>query len=205
MARPAEAGRHRALLAAAAGGYAARAVPVDVGHAGHAAALGLLSRTMFSADLDPGTAREVSNVVDEASVLAAGPNVPEDGEAGKEDVRHHRRADRADLEEQSTDDMRSFQVRSLSSTKPLRKKTRNGTHHVRHCRFLIPNYVKQSRIPGFQSLLPIIGNLHNLGRRNLPHKAFALLADRYGPLVSIRLGGVRAVVASSHDAAREVL
>ncbi|KAJ1255191.1 hypothetical protein BS78_K280600 [Paspalum vaginatum] len=30
---------------------------------------------MFSADLDPGTARDVSNVVDEASLLAAGPNV----------------------------------------------------------------------------------------------------------------------------------
>jgi cytochrome P450 len=30
---------------------------------------------LFSADLDPTTAREVSDIVDEASVLAAGPNV----------------------------------------------------------------------------------------------------------------------------------
>ncbi|KAJ1255187.1 hypothetical protein BS78_K280300 [Paspalum vaginatum] len=52
-----------------------RGAPVDVGRAAHAAALGLLSRTMFSADQDPATAREVSDVVDEASVLAAGPNV----------------------------------------------------------------------------------------------------------------------------------
>uniref|UniRef100_A0A0E0EW72 Uncharacterized protein n=1 Tax=Oryza meridionalis TaxID=40149 RepID=A0A0E0EW72_9ORYZ len=34
---------------------------------------------------------------------------------------------------------------------------------------------------------------------------FARLADRHGPLVSIRLGGVRAVVATSADVAREIL
>ncbi|WVZ49587.1 hypothetical protein U9M48_000929 [Paspalum notatum var. saurae] len=55
--------------------HAARGVAVDVGCAAHAAALGLLSRTMFSTDLDPATAREVSEGVDEASVLAVGPNV----------------------------------------------------------------------------------------------------------------------------------
>jgi hypothetical protein len=55
--------------------HAARGAPVDVGRAAHPAALGLLSRTMFSADLDPATACEVSDIVDEASVLAAGPNV----------------------------------------------------------------------------------------------------------------------------------
>ncbi|CAO2188126.1 unnamed protein product [Urochloa humidicola] len=46
-----------------------------LGAAAHAAALGLLARTMFSVNLDAATAREVSAVVDEASVLAAGPNV----------------------------------------------------------------------------------------------------------------------------------
>jgi hypothetical protein len=55
--------------------HAARGAAVDVGAAAHAAALGLLARTMFSGDLDPRTAREVSGVVYEASVLAAGPNV----------------------------------------------------------------------------------------------------------------------------------
>uniref|UniRef100_A0A0E0EW74 Cytochrome P450 n=1 Tax=Oryza meridionalis TaxID=40149 RepID=A0A0E0EW74_9ORYZ len=45
------------------------------GHAAHVAALGVLSRTMFSVDLDPEAAREVSDIVDEASVLATGPNV----------------------------------------------------------------------------------------------------------------------------------
>lgn len=55
--------------------HAASGAPVDVGRAAHAAALGLLSRTLFSADLDPATAREVSDIVDEASVLVGGPNV----------------------------------------------------------------------------------------------------------------------------------
>ncbi|CAN6363739.1 unnamed protein product [Urochloa humidicola] len=51
--------------------HAARGAALDVG----AAALGILARTMFSGDLDAAAAREVSAVVDEASVLAAGPNV----------------------------------------------------------------------------------------------------------------------------------
>ncbi|EAZ15437.1 hypothetical protein OsJ_30854 [Oryza sativa Japonica Group] len=56
-------------------GHAARGEAVDVGHAAHVAALGVLSRTMFSVDLDPEAAREVSDIVDEASVLGTGPNV----------------------------------------------------------------------------------------------------------------------------------
>uniref|UniRef100_A0A0E0M5X1 Cytochrome P450 n=1 Tax=Oryza punctata TaxID=4537 RepID=A0A0E0M5X1_ORYPU len=55
--------------------HAARGEAVDVGSSAHVAALGLLSRTMFSVDLDPEPAREVSDIVDEASVLAAGPNI----------------------------------------------------------------------------------------------------------------------------------
>ncbi|CAO2191344.1 unnamed protein product [Urochloa humidicola] len=61
------------------------------------------------------------------------------------------------------------------------------------------------RLPPGPRRLPIIGNLHNIGKNNLPHRAFASLADRYGPLISIRLGGVPAVVASSDAAAREIL
>ncbi|KAK8448202.1 hypothetical protein SEVIR_8G244200v4 [Setaria viridis] len=60
------------------------------------------------------------------------------------------------------------------------------------------------RLPPGPRRLPVIGNLHNIGR-DPPHRAFAGLANRYGPLVSVRLGGVRAVVASSRDAAREIL
>ncbi|CAL5047294.1 unnamed protein product [Urochloa decumbens] len=62
------------------------------------------------------------------------------------------------------------------------------------------------RLPPGPRRLPVIGNLHNIGRKNNPpHRAFAALADRYGLLVSIRLGGVRAVVASSRATAMEVL
>jgi hypothetical protein len=60
------------------------------------------------------------------------------------------------------------------------------------------------RLPPGPRRLPVIGNLHSIGR-DPPHRAFAGLADRYGPLVSVRLGGVRAVVASSSEAAREIL
>nr|CAB3491728.1 unnamed protein product [Digitaria exilis] len=56
-------------------GHASRGAAVDVGRAAHAAALGLLWRAVFSGDLDAATAREVSDIVGEASVLAAGPNV----------------------------------------------------------------------------------------------------------------------------------
>ncbi|KAF8650818.1 hypothetical protein HU200_063724 [Digitaria exilis] len=56
-------------------GHASRGAAVDVGRAAHAAALGLLWRAVFSGDLDAATAGEVSDIVGEASVLAAGPNV----------------------------------------------------------------------------------------------------------------------------------
>ncbi|KAJ1255860.1 hypothetical protein BS78_K148700 [Paspalum vaginatum] len=70
---------------------------------------------------------------------------------------------------------------------------------------LQPHLDARHRLPPGPRRLPVIGNLHNMGRRNPPHRAFARLADHYGPLVSVRLGGVRAVVASSSDTAREVL
>lgn len=60
------------------------------------------------------------------------------------------------------------------------------------------------RLPPGPRRLPIIGNLHNIAGYP-PHRAFAALADRYGPLVSIRLGGVRAVVVCSGEVAMEIL
>jgi cytochrome P450 len=52
--------------------------------------------------------------------------------------------------------------------------------------------------------LPVIGNMHCL-LGALPHHAMRRLAQRYGPVVLLRLGHVRAVVVSSPEAAREVL
>ncbi|XP_028800132.1 cytochrome P450 CYP736A12-like [Neltuma alba] len=46
---------------------------------------------------------------------------------------------------------------------------------------------------------PVIGNLHLLG--TLPHRSLHSLARRYGPIMSLRLGQVPAVVVSSPEAA----
>ena len=51
--------------------------------------------------------------------------------------------------------------------------------------------------------LPLIGNLLDLGAQ--PHRSLARLAERHGPLMTLRLGAVTTVVASSADAARDVL
>ncbi|XP_050904717.1 cytochrome P450 CYP736A12 [Lathyrus oleraceus] len=47
--------------------------------------------------------------------------------------------------------------------------------------------------------LPIIGNLHMLGK--LPHRTLQSLSKKYGPIMSIQLGQVPAVVISSSKAA----
>lgn len=57
-------------------------------------------------------------------------------------------------------------------------------------------------LPPGPTPLPLIGNLHQLG--SLPHKSLALLARRYGPVVTVRLGAMTTVVVSSPAAAREM-
>ncbi|XP_066380071.1 desmethyl-deoxy-podophyllotoxin synthase-like [Miscanthus floridulus] len=52
--------------------------------------------------------------------------------------------------------------------------------------------------------LPVIGSLHHLVGA-LPHRAMRDLARRHGPLMLLRLGELPVVVASSPDAAREVM
>ncbi|XP_076953912.1 putative (S)-N-methylcoclaurine 3'-hydroxylase isozyme 2 [Bidens hawaiensis] len=50
---------------------------------------------------------------------------------------------------------------------------------------------------------PIIGNIHQIAKN--PHLAAAKFANEYGPLISLRLGTQFLVVASSAEAAKEVL
>uniref|UniRef100_A0A0D9WXS3 Cytochrome P450 n=1 Tax=Leersia perrieri TaxID=77586 RepID=A0A0D9WXS3_9ORYZ len=57
--------------------------------------------------------------------------------------------------------------------------------------------------PGPPSQLPVLGNLLQIGRR--PHRYFQAMARRYGPVVQVQLGSVRAVVVHSPEAAKDVL
>jgi cytochrome P450 len=60
------------------------------------------------------------------------------------------------------------------------------------------------RLPPGPWALPVIGHLHHLAGA-LPHRALRDLARRHGPLMTLRLGELDAVVASSPDAAREIM
>ncbi|KAL9992652.1 putative ferruginol synthase [Helianthus debilis subsp. tardiflorus] len=63
---------------------------------------------------------------------------------------------------------------------------------------------RKRRLPPGPLQLPIIGNLHQLlGPK--PHKTLATLAKKHGPLMTIQLGSITTVVASTPDAAREIL
>ena len=51
--------------------------------------------------------------------------------------------------------------------------------------------------------LPIIGSLLTIGDR--PHESLAKLAKTHGPLMTVKLGSVTTIVASSTEMAREIL
>ncbi|XP_037433258.1 zealexin A1 synthase-like [Triticum dicoccoides] len=61
-----------------------------------------------------------------------------------------------------------------------------------------------ARLPPSPWALPVLGHLHHLAW-DLPHRAMRDLAHRQGPLVLLRLGWLPVVVASSADAAREIM
>ncbi|KAM0845616.1 hypothetical protein ACQ4PT_056252 [Festuca glaucescens] len=60
------------------------------------------------------------------------------------------------------------------------------------------------RLPPGPRPLPVIGNLLDVAG-NLPHRSLAHLAERYGPLMTVRLGTAVVVVVSNAATAREVL
>ncbi|CAN0908676.1 Geraniol 8-hydroxylase [Linum grandiflorum] len=60
-----------------------------------------------------------------------------------------------------------------------------------------------TKLPPGPSPLPIIGNLHNLSDK--PHQSLAQLAKIHGPIMSLKLGQVTTIVASSPAVAKEIL
>ncbi|GJN19205.1 hypothetical protein PR202_gb06452 [Eleusine coracana subsp. coracana] len=70
--------------------------------------------------------------------------------------------------------------------------------------FFFTRHSAAGRFPPGPWALPIIGHLHHLAGA-LPHRALRDLARRHGPVMALRLGELPVVVASSADAAREVM
>ncbi|KAG8094931.1 hypothetical protein GUJ93_ZPchr0012g21776 [Zizania palustris] len=69
---------------------------------------------------------------------------------------------------------------------------------------VVSRRARGGRLPPSPWGLPVIGHLHHLVGA-LPHRAMRDLARRHGPLMLLRLGELPVVVASSADAAREVM
>lgn len=67
-----------------------------------------------------------------------------------------------------------------------------------------PSLREYKRPPG-PTPFPIIGNLASLDGYEVPYQAFGVLAKRYGPIISLRLGSVPTVVVNGIDNIKEVL
>ncbi|KAG6432383.1 hypothetical protein SASPL_103959 [Salvia splendens] len=68
---------------------------------------------------------------------------------------------------------------------------------------LISRAQKLSKLPPGPYGLPIIGNIFHLGHK--PHRSLAKLSQKYGPVMSLKLGSITTVVISSPETAKLVL
>ncbi|XP_058742873.1 cytochrome P450 71D10-like [Vicia villosa] len=53
--------------------------------------------------------------------------------------------------------------------------------------------------------LPVLGNIHQIISSSLPHHCFKKLAEKYGPLMHLKLGQVPYIIVSSPEMAKEIL
>nr|P37117.1 RecName: Full=Cytochrome P450 71A4; AltName: Full=CYPLXXIA4; AltName: Full=Cytochrome P-450EG2 [Solanum melongena]CAA50312.1 P450 hydroxylase [Solanum melongena] len=72
---------------------------------------------------------------------------------------------------------------------------------IHHC--FTTSKTQNMFLPPSPRKLPIIGNLHQLGSH--PHRSLRKLSQKYGPVMLLHLGSKPVIVASSVDAARDIL
>ncbi|MCD7464800.1 hypothetical protein HAX54_053430 [Datura stramonium] len=72
-----------------------------------------------------------------------------------------------------------------------------------HKWFFTSSNIQKRLLPPSPRKLPIIGNLHQLGTH--PHRSLHKLSQKYGPVMLLHLGSKPVLVASSVEAARDIM